>query len=147
VWIAFAASHSCLSVPDAMSDSQTTVTCGNCGRVLEERSDLQPEQREPCPVCGSTARSVNVVLSAAVAVASGVIPTPKIHVDSVPADETVEAAAIRGRYRATLDWSRLESGFWLLQVLNESGDVVDGGVGDDPEKALLEVYERLIPPK
>lgn len=130
-----------------MSDSQTTVTCGNCGRVLDERSDVPPEQREPCPVCGSTARSFSIVISASVGVEAR-IATKKIHVDDVPAEnETPAAEAIRGRYRAALDWSRLEGGFWLLQVLNESGDVVDGGVGDDPEKALLEVYERLIPPK
>jgi hypothetical protein len=33
-----------------------------------------------------------------------------------------------------------------LHVLNEDGQVVEGGIGDDPEGALLEVYERLIPP-
>jgi hypothetical protein len=71
----------------------------------------------------------------------------KVHVESVPADETSEAETIRGRYRATLDWFRLEDGLGMLQVLNEHGDVVEGGIGDDPEGALLEVYERLIPPQ
>jgi hypothetical protein len=31
-------------------------------------------------------------------------------------------------------------------VFNERGELVDGGVGDSPEGALLEVYERLVPP-
>ncbi len=65
---------------------------------------------------------------------------------SPAADETAEAEAIRGRYEASLVWSKLEGDFWLLQVVNERGEVVEGGVGDDPEQALLEVYERLIPP-
>jgi hypothetical protein len=33
-----------------------------------------------------------------------------------------------------------------VQVVNANGDVVEGGMGDDPEGALLEVHERLIPP-
>jgi len=31
-------------------------------------------------------------------------------------------------------------------VRNEHGQLVEGGVGDSAEDALLEVYERLIPP-
>jgi hypothetical protein len=128
-----------------MSGSSTTVACGNCGRKLEERSDLPAEQREPCPVCGSTARSFSVTVSAAVGVASAL--SAVAHVGSVPAaDQTPEAAAIRGRHQATLDWYKLEDGHWMLHVLNERGEVVDGGIGDNTEEALLEVYERLIPP-
>jgi hypothetical protein len=39
-----------------------TVSCGFCGEILNERSDLSPEQRTPCPKCGSKTRvfSVNV---------------------------------------------------------------------------------------
>jgi restriction system protein len=33
-----------------------TVECGNCGRVLDEDPRRNPETREPCPNCGSTAR-------------------------------------------------------------------------------------------
>jgi hypothetical protein len=39
-----------------------------------------------------------------------------------------------------------EGDFWLVHVINEDGEVVEDGVGDNPEDALLEVYERLIPP-
>jgi hypothetical protein len=135
-----------------MSGNDATVTCGNCGRVLDETPSLPPEQRQPCPVCGSTKRSVNVVVSAAVGVAAAInatsfiTATPKTHVPTTSADQTPEAMTIRGRYRATLDWFELGGGFWLLHVLNKRGDVVEGGIGDDPEEALLEVYERLTPP-
>jgi hypothetical protein len=53
---------------------------------------------------------------------------------------------VRERYRATLEWQRLPDGLWLLQVTNEKDELVEGGIGDSPEDALLEVYERLIPP-
>ena len=66
--------------------------------------------------------------------------------ENVPAEELPLAAVIRGRYQATLQWFALENGHWLLHVLNDRGEVVEGGIGDDPEEALLEVYERLIPP-
>lgn len=78
--------------------------------------------------------------------ASAVVEQSRVHVDAVPEDQSSQAQAIRGRYRATLDWWQLDDGLWLLQVVNEDGVLVDGGVGDDPIDALLEVYERLIPP-
>jgi hypothetical protein len=124
--------------------SEPKVTCGNCGRKLEERSDLTPEQREPCPICGSTTRTFAVTASAAVGVAAAGIATAVV--ENVPAEELPLAAEIRGRYQATLQWFALENGHWLLHVLNDRGEVVEGGIGDDPEEALLEVYERLIPP-
>jgi hypothetical protein len=136
------------------------VFCRNCLRELDERSDVPAEERRPCPVCGSTIRefresgTVYVRVTAGGARAGGIAPTasvpvrdaPRVHVESVPVDETAEAETIRGRYRATLDWHRLEDGLWLLHVLNQNGRLVEGGIGDDPEGALLEVYERLIPP-
>jgi hypothetical protein len=33
-----------------------TVTCNQCGTALDEDSSIEPEKREHCPVCGSTAR-------------------------------------------------------------------------------------------
>ena len=60
---------------------------------------------------------------------------------------TPEAESIRGRYRASLDWHILDGGIRMMDVPDESGRLVDGGLGDDPEAAPLEVYERLIPSK
>jgi restriction system protein len=39
----------------------TPVTCGSCGTALDEEHTLKPDEREPCPICGSTTR--NEVLS------------------------------------------------------------------------------------
>jgi hypothetical protein len=38
-------------------------------------------------------------------------------------------------------------GAWLVEVLDEQGHMLDGGMGDDPQDALLEVAERLLPPE
>jgi hypothetical protein len=129
---------------------ETTVFCGNCGRGLDFRSDIPAKEREPCPVCGSTVRefrdSGTVTVRVVVASASDVASTPGVRVEGVPADQTPEAERVRGQYRATLDWLNLEGDLWMLHVLNERGEVVEGGIGDDPTDALLEVYERLVPP-
>jgi hypothetical protein len=35
----------------------------------------------------------------------------------------------------------------MLEVLDADGELIDGGMGDDPEDALLGVAERLLPPE
>ena len=134
-----------------MSGGESKVFCGNCGRELDERSDTPAEKREKCPVCGSIDRVVtksgsSSTVRVTAASATAVAAAPKINVETVEADQSSEAEKIRGRFRATLDWYSLGDGLWMLNVLNERGDVVEGGVGDDPEQALLEVYERVLPP-
>ena len=128
----------------AMSEAVTHVTCAN-GHGLDEPSDLPADAREPCPVCGSMARTFHVSITAVVEV-SGSVAVTHVPASEVPADETPEAEAVRGRYRATLDWQTLPDGTWLVQVFNSAGVLVDGGIGDNAEDALLELYERLIPP-
>jgi hypothetical protein len=72
---------------------------------------------------------------------------PPVPVPAPAEFESRKAELIRGRYGATLEWYTLANGVWMLRVFNERGELVDGGLGDEPEQALLEVYERLIPPK
>jgi DNA-directed RNA polymerase subunit RPC12/RpoP len=126
------------------------VRCANCGRELDGSEENVPlEQRKPCPVCGSTARAFDKVIAIEVQVASAVAvaAAPRVHVERTPADERDEAKTLRGRYDVSLSWDRLEGDLWLLHVYNVDGDLVEGGIGDNPEDALLEVYERLIPPQ
>ncbi len=42
---------------------ERVVRCGNCKTELPETGSEAPEAREPCPVCGSTSRSVAQHLS------------------------------------------------------------------------------------
>ena len=39
----------------------TTVRCGKCNVLLNEPSDIPPDERKPCPECGSTARAFEVL--------------------------------------------------------------------------------------
>jgi hypothetical protein len=44
-----------------------TVYCGNCGTRLDESPGQPPDQRSPCPNCGSTARRFDVTIEDQVA--------------------------------------------------------------------------------
>jgi restriction system protein len=44
------------------------VACGQCNAALDERSDLRPDQRPPCPHCGSMARAFSVTASGGIVV-------------------------------------------------------------------------------
>jgi hypothetical protein len=41
-----------------MSEKRATVSCGNCGRPLDQSASLPVEERVPCPQCGSLQRHV-----------------------------------------------------------------------------------------
>ncbi len=40
------------------------ILCGNCGTVLYESRSISPEEREPCPKCGSKTRKYSVTVAA-----------------------------------------------------------------------------------
>jgi hypothetical protein len=48
----------------------TTVSCSNCMRIIDERSDIPADERRPCRICGSTARSITVTAPSARGAAS-----------------------------------------------------------------------------
>ncbi|OGO27228.1 MAG: hypothetical protein A2Z16_02810 [Chloroflexi bacterium RBG_16_54_18] len=91
-----------------MSDS---VACNQCGTILDEGSSIQPENREPCPVCGSLTRqiSVSIQLSPAVLMAvSGSVTVTVFNASSlllqavvVPGAKTHEGLLIEA---VTLPW-------------------------------------------
>jgi hypothetical protein len=43
-----------------MATDQPTVTCGQCETQLDAATDQSPDERTPCPVCGSLSRLVHV---------------------------------------------------------------------------------------
>jgi hypothetical protein len=78
--------------------------------------------------------------------------------DSISLSETVEivsspaAVAAQTQLRTHgrhLRWTEPTEpgGAWMLEVFDAEGKLIDGGMGDDPEDALLEVAERLLPPE
>jgi hypothetical protein len=48
----------------------TVVCCDGCGGQLSESPGLSPEEREPCPQCGSLIRRARIHVSSAVAAAT-----------------------------------------------------------------------------
>jgi hypothetical protein len=45
-----------------MSVDTAVVSCGNCGLQLDEDSNTSPENRLPCPSCGSMSRAIHVTV-------------------------------------------------------------------------------------
>jgi hypothetical protein len=43
-----------------VTEASTTVTCGQCEKVLDEPSHIPIDKRVPCPGCGSTSRHFKV---------------------------------------------------------------------------------------
>jgi hypothetical protein len=60
----------------------TRVSCGNCGRSLDQAPDLEPSEREPCPDCGSLARVFDVHGSALVGTTATLV-LEKVHEEIV----------------------------------------------------------------
>lgn len=46
-----------------MSEATIRSNCGECGAEISEVPNVQPEQRKPCPSCGSILRAIQVSIS------------------------------------------------------------------------------------
>jgi len=132
-----------------------TVTCADCGLTLDESPHLKPEERAPCPRCGSLGRKFLLLLEGSVQGRG----TVSAKVTVIRADGTVDEAAEiappdQARERPeegqlevnfNVKWYVYPDGLYLVQVYDEAGELLDGGGGDDPVDAVLEVAERLLP--
>jgi hypothetical protein len=139
-----------------MDESTTVVRCGACGKTLAEPPGLNPERRQPCPNCGSTARNFAVSITTQAVTITDVIATvtKDVTIQAPAAEATAEAPApevIAPRLEELgfqLRWWQLsEGGAWMLRVFNDAGDFIDASIQDSPADALLAVAERLIPPE
>ena len=74
-----------------MSTNIEAVTCGNCGVQLAEASpsDL-PENRTPCPACGSTARAYHVFMNASITLRGGSFVKAKRGGEKKPYSESMD---------------------------------------------------------
>jgi hypothetical protein len=116
-----------LESPAAMA---SVVRCGNCKTLLAEPSDTPPEQRVPCPTCGSTARQFEKNLTATVTAGAMVLgaDAPQVRIEK----HRLEDAGF------DVQWLRLsKGGAWMVQVYDREGNWIDGSVQDDPQDALL----------
>jgi hypothetical protein len=125
-------------------------------RPLPAGRRRRAEKRKPCPDCGATHRSfevgiadvisvtddfgnVTVAVPAASATASAPSPTVEVHGETLKvADKT---------YR--VEWLRLsDGGAYMLRVFDaDTGEWLDGALGDDPQDCVIAVAETLAQPE
>jgi hypothetical protein len=122
----------------------TVVRCGNCLTLLAEPSDLPPEERAPCPECGSKSRQFEVGLTATVATQADAfqpgMTQPDEQAEAQHAGVALEDAGFN------VQWLELSpGGAWMIRVFDREGKWIDGSVQDSPADALLAVAERLLP--
>lgn len=88
------------------------IRCNECGRVLEERSDIPPEQRQPCPDCGSLSRAFTKTITTSIEHKSSLgvkAKSPSGTRRGKSGERTFfESFAGDSLYRATGEWRRLE---------------------------------------
>lgn len=174
----------------------SNIFCNDCGAELDEAPTLLPEQRPPCPKCGSLARRFEQTVGSHFFRLPGEQPvsvvrtSPDVRAHAQTAEVTVTAhdaeirvtepepptvhveqrrggratgeqrtdgwtSGVRGPRRITdhlvvmgrsLWWTQLtEEPAWMVQVVNEAGEVLDTGIGDDQIEALAGVAESLVP--
>jgi hypothetical protein len=132
------------------------VKCGNCGLELNEASDV-PEERTPCPDCGSTARRFEVELSGVIVAAptiqaKGTVLQPTVSVLPGVSPKAFDAlaAAIQERnpdHVRTLCLNELSDGAFMSEVLDENGVSLASGLGDHEDDAILELADHLKRPE
>jgi len=121
--------------------------CGNCKTVLAEPSDTPPEQRIPCPNCGSKVRQFEKNLTATVVASADVMTVgtrAEARAEGIPGAARIDQLEDAG---FDVQWIRLsEGGPWMVRVFDRQGNYIEGSVQHDPQDALLAVSERLLPP-
>jgi hypothetical protein len=131
------------------------VTCADCGLTLDESPHIKPEDRAPCPRCGSLGRKFLLLLEGSVHGRGTVSAEVTVIRAGASVDEAAEIAPPeQARERPeeghlevnfNVKWYVYPDGLYLGQLYDEPGERLDGRGGDDPVDALLEVAERLQP--
>jgi hypothetical protein len=148
------------------------IYCNECGVELDEASTLLPEQRSPCPSCGSLARRFEKTLRGSFFRLPGEEPVTverTVGHDAIVMAETAKVAVeallvtVHGEpppgVRVIEDhlvvahrhvrWTQLTGkpgAVWLVEALDESGELLESGTGDNQDDALLAIIDALRPP-
>jgi hypothetical protein len=135
--------------------SGDTITCSTCGTVLYDPPDIVEEGHagDPCPTCGSTARTYTVSLQPGQIVKAG-DGKSRIHLSSRATGHDISERAARrldelatGSSVRTVTWhDSNEYGDVLCEVRNEDGIVLGVNVGPDLDDAILNLADYLKPP-
>jgi hypothetical protein len=133
-----------------------SVSCIN-GHVIEgERPDTLPEERRPCPECGTTGRAIAISVNdrLSIGVEEGSSPHT-IEPESIqseervypPVVELVERVAVLLPVTYRVEWIEPTGpeGSYTLSVYGPEDELLDMAESRDPEDAILAVAERLDP--
>lgn len=126
-----------------MTEAEREVRCARCDARLDEARNTPPEQRAPCPSCGSLGRVYPVYLEGTI-IARATVSAELVKVEAPPTAEPKTRELQEFGY--TVTWYRYPDGLLFVQVHDEHGELLGGGGGDDAEDAILEVAEKLLPP-
>jgi hypothetical protein len=151
------------------------IFCNNCGAELDEAPTLLPEQRSPCPTCGSVSRrfdaTASVTATSIILADAGTLSGDELIVTKTGPDVQAHAGVATGTgtaydaevwttssepitdhlgvVRRLVTWTKLTGKpgtMWFVQVLDESGELIEGGMGDNQDDALLAIIDALRPP-
>jgi len=147
--------------------SNWPVTCSNCGQAVPEDSGTPFEERQPCENCQSLARTVHVSVSD-VALAADATLTVGADVRAEAEVATAEALAMDAEVQSVDKTVQppevapeLLERTWLLKteplttdpegayrcsLMNDAGDVLADGIGNDPVSGLIDIVRHMLPP-
>jgi hypothetical protein len=116
---------------------------------LDDTWQTPADEKKPCPRCGSMRRTYVITVGATVELNEAVeLPDAKGTVS-----HTVDAVIADGRFdrlkpfARKVVWTNMPEGTWMVEVKDENDVVLDSGLGDDREDALLDLAEHLMPPE
>jgi restriction system protein len=123
-------------------------TCGKCGATFDEAPGSEPDERESCPVCGSTTRrifaSANLVGESMMSVSASVISGSVQSITAVsdlllqavivPGDKTAEGRLIEA---VAFPW------FHIIDMLTKDPNIVHQIPSDKWEELVAGAYKQF----
>lgn len=121
------------------------VSCGECGQSLDEPSDTPVDQRQPCPNCGSKARSVAILLTANVSMVGGASATlTVVHaVDALVAQPAVREVIKTRELTVRVHEPHRDAPGYVVELLDENGQLLGAATADDATDACLAVAMEM----
>jgi DNA-directed RNA polymerase subunit RPC12/RpoP len=111
-----------------MSEDNSGTKCGECGRIVDEPPELLPEQRLPCPECGSTKRALFVSVHDTVTAREKLGVSGRHQGEKKPFFEAVSGDDL---HRKSGKWMKIErlidrARNWYREVVTdpESGEII-----------------------
>jgi hypothetical protein len=138
------------------------VACKECGESMAESSDTPLDRRQPCPRCGSRARSFTVGETDGLGRDDGResvsgepgddlivrAPTATVGVSAGPAPrQSISDTFVAADHTYTVTHTRTPGGAWVTQVYTADGTLLDMSVQSDATDALLAVIDSILPPQ